>query len=174
MILGLLVGLVFLLIRAYRTHKRLLKDLEERGVVLAQANALESKSGTITRPRAVLRRNTVLPFNSRSGWGTLPSVETINPLEPSLIPPHYVPPKPEGVTRSRRPSWPFTARRASGKAIHLRRIRAPVLSTVIESPKPSPLVPILSRSSGNDPGSPRKSGSRPNSDQSLQIGRAHV
>ena len=59
-------------------------DLEERGVAIAQTRA---KQDLVTRPRAVLRRNTVLPFNAKSGWGTLTSVETINTPEPTSIPP---------------------------------------------------------------------------------------
>lgn len=167
-ILVLLISLVILLVRAVRTHKRLLADLEERGVVIAQLQQRSSKHESILKPRAVLRRNTILPFNTKSGWGTLPSVETINPLEPPSIPPHYVPPKPAGfVNKSSRLSWPFSARRASGKAIQLRKIRVPILSTVIESPKPSPLVPVLSGSLGGGPPSPKKSENRPSSDQSL-------
>ncbi|KAF2106624.1 hypothetical protein BDV96DRAFT_331440 [Lophiotrema nucula] len=157
-----------LLVRARREHKRLLADLEERGVVIAQAHAQGSQDATTTRPRAVLRRNTMLPFNSKSGWGALPSVESINRPDPPSMPPHYAPPKPAGfVARSSRLSWPFPARRASEKAIHLRKIRVPILSTVIESPKPSPLVPVLSGSIRGDPPSHRKSESRPTSDQSL-------
>lgn len=167
-VLGLVVGLVVSLIRAIRTHRRLLVDLEERGVVLAQAHAQESKRDSVTRPRAVLRRNTILPYGAKSGWGALPSVETINPPEAPSIPPHYVPPKPVGFSnRPSRLSWSFTARRVSGKVIHMRKIRVPTLSTVIESPKPSPLVPILNRPPGGDQQPSDKSGSRPSSDQSL-------
>jgi hypothetical protein len=142
-------------------------DLEKRGVIIAQSQK-DTKRESITKPRAVLRRNTILPFNAKSGWGTLPSVESINLLEPISVPPHYAPPKPAGfVSRPSRLSWPFSARRASGRNIHLRKIRVPVLSTVIESPKPSPLVPVLSGSLGGDLPSPRKSRSRPTSISSL-------
>ncbi|KAF2179787.1 hypothetical protein K469DRAFT_673538, partial [Zopfia rhizophila CBS 207.26] len=165
---GLLIGLVVLLVRAVRTHKRLLADLEERGVVIAQSQAHDPKRGSLTKPRAMLRRNMILPFNSKSGWGALPSVETINPPKPPSIPPHYAPPKPAGsVPKASRLSWPFSAHRASGKAVRLKKIRVPTLSTVIESPKPSSLVPILSGSLGGDSTSPRKSRSRQPSDQSL-------
>lgn len=164
---GLLVVLALRLRGAIRTHKRLLRDLEERGVIIAQTRAQTTKNETITRPRAVLRRNKVLPFNSTTGWDALPSTENIN--APATSVPHYAPAKPAGyVTMPGRLSWPFSTRRPSSKAIHMRKIRVPVLSTVIESPKPSPLVPILSRSSisGDQPSS-KKSGSRPTSDQSL-------
>ncbi len=163
----LFIVLVFLLVRAKRTHKQWLADLEERGLVIARTQK-DANRDVITKPRAVLRRNMILPFNSKSGWGTLSSVETIKPVESQPCLSHYVPPKPADFeSKPKRLSWPFSARRASGKAMHMRKIRVPVLSTVIESPKPSPLVPVLSGSLGGEPSSPKKSGSRPSSDQSL-------
>ncbi|KAF2727704.1 hypothetical protein EJ04DRAFT_505307 [Polyplosphaeria fusca] len=166
-VMGLLIWLIVLLVRAVRRHKVLLADLEARGVAIAEAQAQNSKLGP-ARPRAVLRRNTILPFNDKAGWDTLQSRESINPPEPPSIPPHYAPPKPVSFgSKSSRLSWPFSARKGSGKAIHLRKIRLPILSTVIESPKPSPLIPILNGPLGSDPASPRKSHSRPSSDQSL-------
>jgi hypothetical protein len=165
-VLGSIIGLVILIVRDRRRHLRMLADLEERGVVITQSRQGAGRAN-VSRPRAVLRRNTILPFD-KSGWGTLPSVETLNLTEPRSIPPHYAPSKPVSVaSKSKRLSWPFTARRASGKAIHMRKIRTPVLSTVIESPKPSPLVPVLGGSIGGESASPRKSLSRPSSDQSL-------
>lgn len=125
-----------------------------------------AKRNSVSKPRAVLRRDTILPFNSKSGWGNLTSVETISPPEPRSIPPHYAPPKPAGfVPKPKRLSWPFLGRRVSGRAIPMKKIRVPVLSTVLESPKPSPLVPVLSGPLGES--LPRKSHSRPSSDQSL-------
>nr|GFD57360.1 hypothetical protein [Tanacetum cinerariifolium] len=56
-ILGLLAALILLLVRAVRKHKQLLADLDERGLTLTQAQK-EVKLNEITRPRAVLRRNT--------------------------------------------------------------------------------------------------------------------
>jgi hypothetical protein len=166
-ILGLIVGLCILLVRAKRNHQRMMADLEERGVVIAQSQK-DAKRESVTKPRAVLRRNTILPFNAKSGWGTLSSAETIDLSEPPSVPSHYAPPKPAGfVSRSSRVSWPFSARRASGRNIHLRKIRVPSLSTVIESPKPSPLVPVLNGSLGGDPPTPRKNRSRPTSISSL-------
>ncbi|KAF2651272.1 hypothetical protein K491DRAFT_100020 [Lophiostoma macrostomum CBS 122681] len=165
-IVGLFVALMILLVRAHRTQIRWEKDMEERGIAIIQSQAQESNSKAVTRPRAVLKRNSILPFNNKSGWGTLPSVETINPPEPPSIPPHHVPSTPEGRTKPRRLSWPFSSRRASGKAVQLKKIRVPILSTVIESPKPSPQVPVLS-SSLRVPPSPNKSEGRPSSDQSL-------
>ena len=166
-ILGLFICLIVLLVQAIRNHKRILADLEERGVVIAQSQR-GVKRESISRPRAVLRRNTILPFNTKSGWGALPSVETVNALEPPSIPNQYAPLKPATfVSKSSRLSWPFTAHRGSGKNIHLRKIRVPILSTVIESPKPSPLVPVLNNCLDGELLSPGKSRSRPTSDQSL-------
>jgi hypothetical protein len=167
--LGLLIGLIVALVRKVRTHNQYLADLEDRGTMMAQSQN-NGERGTVTRPRAVLRRKTILPFNSKSGWGTLPSVETVNLPEPQEVPAHYVPPKPAGfVSKSKPLTWPFSARRASRtrKGFHMRRIRAPALSTVIESPKPSPLVPVLHGSTGGESSSPQKSDGRPSSDQSL-------
>ncbi|KAF2265128.1 hypothetical protein CC78DRAFT_579821 [Lojkania enalia] len=165
--MGLLIGLGFLLFRAVRTHKRLLADLNERGIAIDQAQAQDARASSITKLHAVLQRNAILPFNTKSGWDTLPSQETISQPEPASILSHYEPPKPPRfMGKSTRLSWSFSARREPGKAIHLRKIRVPILSTVLESPKPSPLVPALSRPQA-DPPSPRKSQCRPSSDQSL-------
>ncbi|KAF2276486.1 uncharacterized protein EI97DRAFT_41368 [Westerdykella ornata] len=184
--LGTVVVLVVVIIRANQRHKRDLRDIEERGVVLAQSHAEERKQQKLARPRAVLRRNAILPFNAKSGWGALRSVDSVNSAQtPLQDPPHYVPQRPSRP-RNPRLSWPFSARRASGNSLQMKKMRVSVLSTVIESPKPSPLVPILSRSSlGGDTPSPKKSGSRPSSDQSLlqhhpalrnvlQEGRSHA
>ncbi|KAK7189839.1 hypothetical protein PSPO01_04229 [Paraphaeosphaeria sporulosa] len=165
LVIGLTVFIVILLVRAHREHKRHMADLEERGYAIVQTRKV-AKRNSVTKPRAVLRRDTILPFNSKSGWGNLTSVETISPPEPRSVPPHYAPPKPAGfVPKPKRLSWPFLGRRVSGRAIPMRKIRVPVLSTVLESPKPSPLVPVLSGPLGES--SPRKSHSRPSSDQSL-------
>jgi hypothetical protein len=79
-----------------------------------------------------------------------------------------MPPTPIGrVSKSTRLSWPFSARRASGKAIHMRKIRVPVLSTVIESPRPSPQVPVISVPLEGDHLALGQSQGRLSSDQSL-------
>ncbi|KAH7135475.1 hypothetical protein B0J11DRAFT_564807 [Dendryphion nanum] len=170
-LLALFICLTLLLVKAIRTHKRLIAELEERGVEIEQVKAArKSKKQSLTKPRAVLRRTKILPFNKQTGWDALPSAETINILSSSSSIRHYAPPKPAGfVSKSSRLSWPFSARRrSSSKAIHMRKIRVPILSTVIESPKPSPLVPVLGGGHlGGEPRSPRKSQSRPSSDQSL-------
>jgi hypothetical protein len=42
----------------------------------------EARKESVARPRAVLRRNTVLPFNrTLSGWGAIASVETFRSAE---------------------------------------------------------------------------------------------
>ncbi|PSN74066.1 hypothetical protein BS50DRAFT_539097 [Corynespora cassiicola Philippines] len=165
--LGLIVIFVLKLISATRTHKRLLADLEERGFIIQQARTHANAS--ISKPQAVLRRNTALPFNAKSGWDALLSNDTISCFtEAGTIPPHYAPSKPDGVEdRPSRLSWPFSTRRTSRKAIRMRKIRVPILSTVIESPKPSPLVPVLNNPPGRDSSSLHKSISRRSSDQSL-------
>ncbi|KAF1848068.1 uncharacterized protein K460DRAFT_393240 [Cucurbitaria berberidis CBS 394.84] len=149
--LCLLVALIFLLVRAVKKHKQLLADLEERGVSIAQAQK-EAGREPITRPRTVLRRNTVLPFH-KSGWGALPSVETFRSAESASAPAYYAPPKPtEEVKRASRLSWPFSARRLSGhssQTIQMKKMRASRLSTVMEDPKNSSLVSILNNTHVN-------------------------
>jgi len=165
-----IVALIFLLVRAIRNHKRLLADLEERGVSIAQARGEARDS--VTRPRSVLRRSTIHPYNRNSGWGTLKSMETIKSSETTGTLEHYVPPKPtEAMKKGSRLSWPFHTRRVSGHNINLKKIKSSRLSTVLEDPKPSADVPLL-RSSLNDSSRPlllntQPHGSRHSSSQSL-------
>jgi hypothetical protein len=139
--------LAFRLVQARRTHKKLLADLEERGVMITQAQK-EARKESVSRPRDVLRRNTILPFNRTfSGWGALTSVETFRSAESTTVPAHYVPAPPtEGTKRNNRHSWPFSTRRLSGHGVQMKKIKVSRLSTVIEDPKLSPLVPILGSS----------------------------
>ncbi|CBY01676.1 predicted protein [Plenodomus lingam JN3] len=138
--LCLLSALVFLLVRAVRAHKRLIADLDERGVSIAQAQR-EVAGDLVMRPRAVLRRNTVLPFNKTSGWGTLPSTETFQSSDSGGVPEHYVPPMPtNAMKRSSHLSWPFSTRRMSGQSMQMKKMKVSRLSTVMESPKSSPLL----------------------------------
>lgn len=140
--LCLMIALIFLLVRAIRKHKQLLADLDERGVSIAQAQK-DARGELITRPRAVLRRNTILPFN-KSGWGSLHSVETFRSTESGTLPAHYAPQKPTGeAKKASRLSWPCSTRRLSGNTIAMKKIKVSRLSTVIEDPKMSPLVPVL-------------------------------
>ncbi|KAL5117390.1 hypothetical protein ACEQ8H_004706 [Pleosporales sp. CAS-2024a] len=140
-----IIALVVLLIRAIRNHKQLLADLEERGVSIAQAQ--DEARDSVTRPRSVLRRNTVFPYNKDSGWGTLTSTETFKSVETTGTVAHYVPPKPtDAMKKGSRLSWPFHTRRVSGHNIHLKRIKSSRLSTVLEDPKPSAMLPVLKSS----------------------------
>jgi hypothetical protein len=139
-----IVALIVLLVRAVQNHKRFLADLEERGVSIAKAQGGTRES--VTRPRAVLRRSSVLPYGN-TGWGTLTSVETINPTESHGVVAHYVPLKPTAVPRKgSRLSWPFHTRTVSGHNINLKKMKGARLSTVLEDPKPSALLPVLDSS----------------------------
>ncbi|KAF2703000.1 hypothetical protein K504DRAFT_393377, partial [Pleomassaria siparia CBS 279.74] len=142
-LLGALIAISILLVRAIRDERRLQADLEQRGVIMAQSR----NNAKLTKPHAALRRNTLLPFNATSVWGTFPSVETV---EPSSIPSRYASSKPAGLVGRSGLSWPFSARPASARNLYMKKIRVPVLSTVIESPKPSPFVPVLNGSLGGD------------------------
>ncbi|OSS46733.1 hypothetical protein B5807_08802 [Epicoccum nigrum] len=156
-ILGLLAALVLLLIRAVRRHKQLLADLDERGFTITKAQK-EAKLNEVARPRAVLRRNTILPFNAKSGWGALPSVETIGSAAPptngpsASAPEHYVSVMPvEPNKRTGGLSWPFHSRKLSGHTLRMKRLKANRLSAVLEDPKPSSLVPILGNGQLSNP-----------------------
>jgi hypothetical protein len=139
-----IVALILLLVRAVRNHKQFLADLEERGLSIAKAQG--GARDSVTRPRAVLRRNTGLPYRN-SGWGTLTSVETINSAEHPGVVAHYVPLKPtEAARKGSRLSWPFHTRSVSGHNINLKKLKGARLSTVLEDPKPSALVPVLDSS----------------------------
>ncbi|KAF2827048.1 hypothetical protein CC86DRAFT_394092 [Ophiobolus disseminans] len=140
-----LVVLVVLLVRAVRIHKQLLADLEERGLSSVQARG--EVQDAVSRPRAVLRRNTILPFNAKSGWDTLNSVDTFGSIETPGTVAHYVPPKPtDDAKRASHLSWPSSAKRMSGHNIHMKKVKGSRLSTVVEDPKPSSLVPVLNSS----------------------------
>jgi hypothetical protein len=139
-----IVALIFLLVRAVRSHKLFLADLEERGVSIAKAQG--GAHDSVTRPLAVLRRNSVLPYGN-SGWGTLTSAETISSTDRSGAVAHYVPPKPTEVAKKgSRLSWPFHTRSVSGHNINLKKMKGARLSIVLEDAKPSALVPVLDSS----------------------------
>jgi hypothetical protein len=139
-----IIALIVLLVRAVQNHKRFLADLEEREVSIAKAQGGARES--VARPRAVLRRNSVLPYGN-SGWGTLTSVETINSTDSHGMVAHYVPLKPTAVARKgSRLSWPFHTRTVSGHNINLKKIKGARLSTVLEDPKPPALLPVLDSS----------------------------
>ena len=164
-ILLCLFALAFLLVKAVRIHKQLLADLEERGLTSAQARGEGDNS--VARPRAVLRRHTILPFNTKMGWDTLTSLDTLNSTEPAKTVAHYAPPKPtEDFKRASRLSWPFSAKRMSGHNIHMKKMKGSKLSTVIEEPKPSAMVPVLGSSHLNASGR-SLSTARPSSCQSM-------
>lgn len=166
LITGLIIFIVILLVKRRREHNQHMASLDERELVIAQTQK-GAKRVSLTKPRTVLKRSTVIPFNSPSGWNHLPSVETLNSSEPPTVLPHYAPPKPAGfVPKSNRLSWPFLGRRASGRTFATRKIRVSILSTVVESPKPSPLAPVLSGSSGGQ-SSPTKSQKHDRPSQSL-------
>ena len=123
-------------------------SLDERELAIARTQK-DAKRVSLTKPRTIFKRNTSIPFHSISGWNNLPSVETFNSPEPPTVPPHYAPPKPAGfIPKSKSLSWPFLGRRASGRGLPMRKVRVSVLSTVVESPKPSPLVAVSSGSPG--------------------------
>jgi len=141
--LCLLGALIFLLVRAVRAHKRLIADLDERGISLAQAHK-EMESDPVARPRAVIKRNTVLPFNKTSGWGTLPSTETFRSADSGAVPEHYVPPIPANATKRSNLSWPFSKRRMRNRSVQMSKMKITRLSTVMESPNLSPMPPDTS------------------------------
>ena len=131
LILGLLIGLCMLLVRAIRTYRRLLADLEERGITITPPDLNGVNPPTVAKPRAILRRTTLLPFNSKSGWGSLPSHENV--LQPPMhsVPPHNTEPQArESCGRVSQLPWPFSRRRTSGRALNLKELRSPQLAPI--------------------------------------------
>lgn len=146
-ILIALVCMIWLLVRATRAHKRLLADLEQRGIRLGQQHVQLEGNG-VTKPRQVLRRNTFLPYNNiSSGWGVLPSRESFGQSSVTKIPqtmqtPTIIEPVPSPTQSTHKKVWPFHKRRSRGpKHIKLERIRTSRLSAIIESPRPMFDVP---------------------------------
>lgn len=158
--------LIVSIVQKRREHNRHMAALDERELAIAQTQK-EAKRRSITRPKTLIKRDTILPFNSNSGWGNLSSVETLRPPEPLSVPPHYAPLKPVGfVPKPKRLSWPILGRKKSESRFRLKNIRVSVLSTVLESPKPSPLHPVLRGPQGG-PSSPTRNRSTTSSYQSL-------
>ena len=131
LILGLLIGLCMLLVRAIQTHRRLLADLEERGITITPPDSNGVNPPTVAKPRAVLRRTTLLPFNSKSGWGSLPSHENVLPPPMHSVPPYNTEPQArESCRRMSQLPWPFSGRRTSGRALNLKELRSPQLTPI--------------------------------------------
>ncbi|OJD33045.1 platelet binding [Diplodia corticola] len=139
-ILVALICMIFLLVRATRAHKRLLADLEQRGIRLGQQHVQIEGNG-VTKPRQVLRRNAFLPYNNTTGWGVLPSKESFGQSSLSKAPrtnqtPAIIEPVSENNHSSHKKVWPFHKRRHGPNHIKMERIKASRLSAIIESPKP--------------------------------------
>lgn len=139
-ILIALICMIFLLVRATRAHKRLLADLEQRGIRLGQQHVQIDGNG-VTKPRQVLRRNVFLPYNNTTGWGVLPSKESFGQSSLNKTPrttqtPTIIEPVPDTNQTAHKKVWPFHKRRNGPKHIKMDRLRTSRLSAIIESPKP--------------------------------------
>ncbi|KAH7042699.1 hypothetical protein B0J12DRAFT_579342, partial [Macrophomina phaseolina] len=161
-ILVALVCMTWLLTRATRAHKRLLADLEQRGIRLGQQHVQLEGNG-VTKPRQVLRRNTFLPYNNTSsGWGVLPSRESfgqssVTKITQTTQTPTIIEPVPSPSQSSHKKVWPFHKRRSRPpKHIKLERVRASRLSAIIESPRPVLDIssPVVQENVDSSPGSP--------------------
>lgn len=130
------VCMVLLLMRATQSHRKLLADLEQRGIRLGQQVEHIGGDG-VSRPRAVLRRNVLLPYNNNAAWGTLPSRDSLGRSQSSIAKVQSssttnTAPKPQ----SKR-GWSFTKRsKRQPKHIVLEKVRTGHLSAIIESPIP--------------------------------------
>ena len=170
LILGLLIGLCMLLVRAIRTHRRLLADLEERGITITLPDSDGVNPSTVTKPRAVLRRTTLPPFNSKSGWRSLPSHENVPPPPMHSVQPHNTEPQArESYRRMTQLPWPFSGRRTSGRALNLKELRSPQLTPVDKTSRgfvntPPSLKPV---SAGPVTKKPSQVRNKRSSDQSL-------
>ncbi|OCK97271.1 uncharacterized protein K441DRAFT_694454 [Cenococcum geophilum 1.58] len=170
LILGLLIGLCMLLVRAIRTHRRLLVDLEERGITITIPDSNGVNQPAVAKPRAVLRRTTLLPYNSKSGWRSLPSNENVLPPPMHSVQPHNTEPQArESCRRMGQLPWPFSGRRTSGRALNLKELRSPQLTPIDKTSRgvvntPPSLKPV---SAGPVTKNPSQVRNKRSSDQSL-------
>ncbi|KAK8154142.1 hypothetical protein BC567DRAFT_299472 [Phyllosticta citribraziliensis] len=130
------VCMVLLLMRATQSHRKLLADLEQRGIRLGQQ--VEHLGGDgVSRPRAVLRRNVLLPYNNNAAWGTLPSRDSLGRSQSSISKAQTSSTTTTAPRTQGKKGWSFTRRsKRQPKHIVLEKVRTGHLSAIIESPVP--------------------------------------
>ncbi|KAK8173253.1 hypothetical protein IWX90DRAFT_511798 [Phyllosticta citrichinensis] len=130
------VCMVLLLMRATQSHRKLLADLEQRGIRLGQQ--VEHLGGDgVSRPRAVLRRNVLLPYNNNAAWGTLPSRDSLGRSQSSISKVQTSSTTTTAPRTQGKKGWSFTRRsKRQPKHIVLEKVRTGHLSAIIESPVP--------------------------------------
>ncbi|KAF2096150.1 hypothetical protein NA57DRAFT_78921 [Rhizodiscina lignyota] len=167
-ILAVLVGLVILIVKARKSHKRLINDLESRGADIRRPSIAEIQDPNTTRTRTVLRRNNCIQAygNCQSGWDSLDSHESYGktpdyggPLSPYHTFHYSEPAEQTTPERAKHLPWPFSRgfhhRHGRGQA------RQSTLSAITEafseSPSsrqvvtPRPLIPDPDEAAGPDP-----------------------
>ncbi|KAK7510273.1 hypothetical protein IWZ03DRAFT_363320 [Phyllosticta citriasiana] len=130
------VCMVLLLMRATQSHRKLLSDLEQRGIRLGQQVEHVGGDG-VSRPRAVLRRNVLLPYNNNAAWGTLPSRDSLGRSQSSISKVQTTSTTDTAPRPQAKRGWSFTKRyKRQPKHIVLEKVRTGHLSAIIESPVP--------------------------------------
>jgi hypothetical protein len=132
-IFALIVALIILLFRTRVHHKRLLADLERRGLHFHSSMAINNSLADV--PRHVLRRSTFLPFGTQSGWNTLHSREDLPAA--TILPSRPAQNSNAKIQKSRSNNhiaWPFQRHTSVQTEIPLNYIANTRLSAIVESP----------------------------------------
>lgn len=122
------LGYVSVTYLMWRTHQRKMADLERQ--IIAKEIGAPLECANITRPTIALRKSVQLPNTTGSGWDVLSCTEDLHD--------EYE----KGAKRRRKDkrksdmlSWPLPRRRSTKRDKSGKKITAPRLSTVAESPK---------------------------------------
>lgn len=123
----IVMGIVSVTYPMFRIHKKKIAELERQ--IIATEIGAPLECANISRPPIALRKSLNLPNNAGAGWGILPSNEDLREeYEKSAK-------RRPDKRKSDMLSWPLPRRKSSKKALQMKKIRAPRLSTVVESPR---------------------------------------
>lgn len=144
------LGMTYALLRQHRRHKRLLADLEQRGIPVTRPSMARLSAPCLTKPRNTLRRSTFLPYGSASAWGSLASREDVDCSNPATAIAESNNEKSAKRNSSSRLSWPFSRLAATGRASLVSKSKSSHLSAIVESPRclvkiPSPRQPVVTK-----------------------------
>ncbi|KAF2455677.1 hypothetical protein BDY21DRAFT_365407 [Lineolata rhizophorae] len=148
-----LVLMIVLIIRASRSHKRLLLDLERRGFMLGQPFPAEERPSGVKRPQRALRRSSFFVYRPTTRWGALSSREDVGrqpPVENTDANDQGPDQKgePRGECQSEIQSkqlnslWPFNRISRIPQSILLEKLKKSRHSSAGQDPRPLPQSPI--------------------------------
>lgn len=144
--LCLLITSILLLVRSIKIQRRLLADRGETGISFARIQEEADRKST-TRPCAIWRRNTALPFDMTSGLEGMPLVKISRPTESRTDPSRYTPAMhTDAMERDGHLWWPFSNRHPRDQSVSMQKTTVSRLSTVLKSPESSLLLPNLNGS----------------------------